>query len=44
MQYKNHPEWFTDEDVQNIIEEFPELREVVAEIDRARATSDRNTA
>lgn len=44
MQYKNHPEWFTDEDVQNIIEEFPELREKVAEIDRARATSDRNTA
>ncbi len=44
MQYKNHPEWFTDEDVQNIINEFPELREKVAEIDRARATSDRNTA
>lgn len=44
MQYKNHPEWFTDEDVQNIIEEFPELREKVLEIDRARATSDRNTA
>lgn len=44
MQYKNHPEWFTDEDVQNIIEEFPELREKVLEIERARATSDRNTA
>ncbi len=44
MQYKNHPEWFTDEDVQNIINEFPELREKVAEIDRARATSDSNTA
>lgn len=44
MQYKNHPEWFTDEDVQNIIEEFPELKEKVLEIERARATSDRNTA
>ena len=44
MQYKNHPEWFTDEDVQNIIEEFPELKEKVLEIERTRATSDRNTA
>ena len=44
MQYKNHPEWFTDEDVKNIVNEFPELREKVAEIDRARATSDSNTA
>ena len=44
MQYKNHPEWFTDEDVQNIIEEFPELREEVLAIERARATSDSNTA
>ena len=44
MQYKNHPEWFTDEDVQNIINEFPELREKVLEIERTRAKSDRNTA
>ena len=44
MQYKNHPEWFNEETIKNILEEFPELREVVAEIDRARATSDRNTA
>lgn len=44
MQYKNHPEWFTDEDVKNIVNEFPELKEKVLEIERARATSDRNTA
>lgn len=44
MQYKNHPEWFTDEDVQNIIEEFPEIREEVLAIERARAKSDCNTA
>lgn len=44
MQYKNHPEWFTDEDVQNIIEEFPELREKVLEIERTRAKSDRNVS
>ena len=44
MQYKNHPEWFNEETIKNILEEFPELREKVAEIDRARATSDRNTA
>lgn len=44
MQYKNHPEWFTDEDVQNIINEFPELREKVLEIERARAKSDRNVS
>lgn len=44
MQYKNHPEWFTEETIKNILEEFPELREKVAEIDRARTTSDSNTA
>ena len=44
MQYKNHPEWFNEETINNILEEFPELREKVAEIDRARATSDSNTA
>lgn len=44
MQYKNHPEWFSEETIKSILEEFPELREKVAEIDRARATSDRNTA
>lgn len=44
MQYKNHPEWFTEETIKNILEEFPELREKVAEIDRARATSDSNIA
>lgn len=44
MQYKNHPEWFDEETIKNILEEFPELREKVAEIDRARATSDSNTA
>ncbi|MBF0758202.1 helix-turn-helix domain-containing protein [Ligilactobacillus murinus] len=44
IQYKEHPEWFTDEDVQNIIEEFPELREKVLEIERARAESDRNVS
>lgn len=44
MQYKNHPEWFTDEDVQNIINEFPELREEVLAIERARAKSDRNVS
>ncbi len=44
MQYKNHPEWFTDEDVQNIIEEFPELREKVLEIEQTRAKSDRNVS
>lgn len=44
MQYKNHPEWFNEETIKNILEEFPELREKVAEIDRARATSDSNTA
>ena len=44
IQYKEHPEWFNEETIKNILEEFPELREVVAEIDRARATSDRNTA
>lgn len=44
MQYKNHPEWFSEETIKSILEEFPELREVVAEIDRARATSNRNTA
>ena len=44
MQYKNHPEWFNAETIKNILEEFPELREKVAEIDRARATSDSNTA
>ena len=44
MQYKNHPEWFNEETIKNILEEFPELREKVAEIDRARTTSDSNTA
>lgn len=44
IQYKEHPEWFNEETIKNILEEFPELREVVAEIDRDRATSDRNTA
>ena len=44
IQYKNHPEWFTEETIKNILEEFPELREKVAEIDRARTTSDSNTA
>lgn len=44
MQYKNHPEWFSEETIKSILEEFPELREKVAEIDRARATSNRNTA
>lgn len=44
IQYKEHPEWFNEETIKSILEEFPELREVVAEIDRARATSDRNTA
>ena len=44
IQYKEHPEWFNEETIKNILEEFPELREMVAEIDRARATSDRNTA
>lgn len=44
IQYKEHPEWFSEETIKSILEEFPELREVVAEIDRARATSDRNTA
>ncbi|WP_089135138.1 helix-turn-helix domain-containing protein [Ligilactobacillus murinus] len=44
MQYKNHPEWFSEETIKSILEEFPELREKVAEIDRARATSDSNTA
>ncbi|WP_326516152.1 helix-turn-helix domain-containing protein [Ligilactobacillus murinus] len=44
IQYKEHPEWFNEETIKNILEEFPELREVVAEIDRARAKSDRNTA
>ena len=44
IQYKEHPEWFNEETIKNILEEFPELREVVAEIVRARATSDRNTA
>ncbi len=44
MQYKNHPEWFNEETINNILEEFPELREKVAEIDRVRATSDSNTA
>ena len=44
MQYKNHPEWFTDEDVQNIIEEFPEIREEVLAIERARAESGRNVS
>lgn len=44
IQYKEHPEWFNEETIKNILEEFPELREKVAEIDRARATSDRNTA
>ena len=44
MQYKNHPEWFNEETIKNILEEFPELSEKVAEIDRARATSDSNTA
>lgn len=43
-QYKNHPEWFTDEDVQNIIEEFPEIREEVLAIERARAESGRNVS
>lgn len=43
MQYKNHPEWFTDEDIKNIVKEFPELREKVLEIDRARATGDSST-
>lgn len=44
IQYKEHPEWFNEETIKSILEEFPELREKVAEIDRARATSDRNTA
>lgn len=44
IQYKEHPEWFNEETIKNILEEFPELREKVAEIDRARATSDSNTA
>ncbi|KRL84020.1 helix-turn-helix domain-containing protein [Ligilactobacillus apodemi] len=44
MQYKNHPEWFSEEDVKNILEEFPELREKVLEIERARAKSDRNVS
>ncbi|MBX9013328.1 helix-turn-helix domain-containing protein [Ligilactobacillus murinus] len=44
MQYKNHPEWFTDEDVKNIVNEFPELKEKVLEIERARAKSDRNVS
>lgn len=44
IQYKEHPEWFNEEAIKNILEEFPELREKVAEIDRARATSDSNTA
>lgn len=43
IQYKNHPEWFTDEDIKNIVKEFPELREKVLEIDRARATGDSST-
>lgn len=44
IQYKEHPEWFNEETIKNILEEFPELREKVADIDRARATSDSNTA
>lgn len=44
MQYKNHPEWFSEEDVKNILEEFPELREKVLEIERTRAKSDRNVS
>lgn len=43
IQYKNHPEWFTDEAVEDIVKEFPELREKVLEIDRARAKSDSST-
>lgn len=43
IQYKNHPEWFTDEAIEDIIKEFPELREKVLEIDRARTKSDSST-
>lgn len=43
IQYKNHPEWFTDEAIEDIVKEFPELREKVLEIDRARAKSDSST-
>lgn len=43
IQYKNHPEWFTDEAIEDIVKEFPELREKVLEIDRARAKSGSST-
>ncbi len=43
IQYKNHPEWFTEEAIEDIIKEFPELREKVLEIDRARTKSDSST-
>lgn len=43
IQYKNHPEWFTDEAIEDIVKEFPELREKVLEIDRARTKSDSST-
>lgn len=42
--YTEHPEWYTDENVKEFLEDFPEMKERVIAIERARATSDRNTA
>lgn len=42
--YASHPEWYTSESVKEFLEDFPEMKEEVLKIERARATSNRNTA
>lgn len=42
--YVSHPEWYTAEDVKEFLEDFPEMKERLIAIERARETSDRNTA
>lgn len=38
--YVSHPEWYTAEDVKEFLEDFPEMKERVIAIERARTTSD----
>lgn len=41
---KEHPEWFTQDDIKAFLKDFPEMKEEVLKIERTRRKSDSDTA
>ena len=41
---RDHPDWFTQDDIKAFLKDFPEMKEEVLEIERTRRKSDSDTA